>query len=103
MVPDRSKRRFVKQVESKEALKIKAQRSKQRSVWFGLGMFGLVGWSVVLPTILCTALGIWLDKRWPSQYSWTLMCLLMGIILGCINAGMWISREHKNIKKETEE
>jgi ATP synthase protein I len=103
MVPDRSKRRFVRQVERQEARKIKAQRSKQRSVWFGLGMFGLVGWSVVLPTVLCTALGIWIDKRWPSQYSWTLMCLLTGIILGCINAWMWISREHKTIKKETEE
>ena len=36
-------------------------------VWFGLGMMGLIGWSVVVPTLLGAALGIWLDKRHPGS------------------------------------
>ena len=30
-------------------------------------MMGLVGWSVVVPTLLGAALGIWLDHRHPGQ------------------------------------
>jgi len=35
-------------------------------VWFGLGMMGLIGWSVVVPTLLGAALGIWLDTHHPG-------------------------------------
>ena len=56
-------------------------------------MFGLIGWSVVIPTLLGVALGLWIDQTWPSRYSWTLMLLLLGIILGCLNAWRWISQE----------
>jgi ATP synthase protein I len=37
-----------------------------RTVWFGLGMMGLIGWSVAIPTLLGAALGLWLDKRHPG-------------------------------------
>ena len=55
--------------------KLKAQREATKSVWFGLGMSGLIGWSVTIPTLIGAALGIWVDKRYPSTYSWTLMLL----------------------------
>jgi len=80
-------------VASKEARKIKARREKDRGVWFGLGMFGLVGWSVAVPTVIGVALGIWIDRRWPGPYSWTLMGLIVGVIVGCINAWYWVKRE----------
>lgn len=80
-------------VGSKEARKIKARREKDRGVWFGLGMFGLVGWSVAIPALIGVALGIWIDKRWPGPYSWTLMGLILGVIVGCVNAWYWVKRE----------
>jgi ATP synthase protein I len=80
-------------VGSKEARKIKARRDKDRGVWFGLGMFGLVGWSVAIPTVIGVALGVWIDKTWPGRYSWTLMGLVLGVIVGCINAWFWVKRE----------
>lgn len=95
--------RFSRQVSRKEARKLKARGRKRRGVWFGLGMFGLVGWSVALPTLVCIALGIWIDKHWPGTHSWTLNCLIMGVVIGCINAWLWISREHKAIEKEQQE
>jgi len=94
---------FSRQVSRKEARKLKARRRKPGRVWFGLGMFGLVGWSVALPTLVCIALGIWIDKHWPGTHSWTLNCLIMGAVIGCINAWLWISREHKAIEKEQQE
>ncbi|MEZ4583866.1 MAG: AtpZ/AtpI family protein [Caldilineaceae bacterium] len=67
-------------------------RRKGDSVWFGLGMFGLVGWSVAVPTLAFAALGIWIDRTWPSRYSWTLMLLLLGVGLGCASAWYWLTR-----------
>ena len=87
----------------KEARKVKARSQKHRSVWFGLGMFGLVGWSVAIPTLVGIALGVWIDLRWPSRYSWTLMLLVIGVMLGCLNAWFWVSRERKMIREENEE
>ncbi|MCK4487567.1 MAG: AtpZ/AtpI family protein [Desulfobacterales bacterium] len=90
-------------VGAKEARKMKARRQKDRSVWFGLGMFGLVGWSVAIPTLVGIALGVWIDLRWPSRYSWTLMLLIIGIVLGCLNAWFWVTRERNMIGEDKEE
>jgi len=73
--------------------KLKAREESRRTAWFGLGTFGLVGWSVAIPTLLGTALGVWLDGRWPGEVSWTLTFLIIGIALGCLNAWYWINEE----------
>ncbi|MHB8205511.1 MAG: AtpZ/AtpI family protein, partial [Desulfomonilaceae bacterium] len=39
-------RKFAKIVGAKEIRKMEARRGGNRSIWFGLGMFGIVGWSV---------------------------------------------------------
>ena len=58
----------------------------------GLGMFGVVGWSVAIPTLIGVAVGIWIDRSWPSQFSWTLMLLIGGLMLGCMNAWYWVRK-----------
>jgi ATP synthase protein I len=73
--------------------KLEARRGKKPSLYFGLGMFGLIGWSVAIPTVLGIALGIWIDNTWPSRFSWTLMLLVLGVLLGCVNAWHWMQRE----------
>ncbi len=83
----------------KEERKARARAEKEESVWFGLGMFGLVGWSVAIPTLGALALGIWIDRTWPSRYSWTLMFLLMGVAAGALNAWYWICRERRAIER----
>ncbi|MGB7630469.1 MAG: hypothetical protein WBM29_05230, partial [Candidatus Deferrimicrobium sp.] len=45
---------FSQEVGAKAARKLKARRNSTRGVWFGLGMMGLIGWSVVVPTLLGT-------------------------------------------------
>ncbi len=86
---------FEREVETKEARKLKARREREqnRRVWFGLGMFGLVGWSVAIPTLIGIALGIWLDMTFPSRFSWTIMLMFIGVILGCLNAWYWVKKE----------
>lgn len=85
--------KFGEQVGEQVGRKSRARQQNKRSAWFGLGMFGLVGWSVAVPTIIGIAVGIWLDRRWPSDASWTLTFLIIGVALGCLNAWYWIKQE----------
>lgn len=80
--------------------KMRARRHRHRATWFGLGMYGLVGWSVVMPTLLGVAAGLWVDSRWPGRFSWTLMLMLGGLLLGCWNAWYWVSLEQRAIQLE---
>ena len=86
---------FHNQVETKADRKIKARREK-KSIWFGLGTFGMVGWSVTIPSLMGIALGVWIDTNFKSQYSWTLMLLFVGVVLGCFNAWYWIKKESQH-------
>ena len=94
---------FSRQVGFRERRKLKAQRGASRNIWFGLGMLGLVGWSVALPTLLAVALGIWIDSHYPSPHSWTLMLLVIGLFLGCLTAWHWMAKEYREIRNEQEE
>lgn len=89
--------KFVSQIGAKQARKLKAQARVTRTVWSGLGMMGMVGWSVVVPTLLGAALGVWLDKRYPATHSWMLTLLIIGLTIGCVNAWHWIAKEEKEI------
>jgi ATP synthase protein I len=86
---------FAKEVGAKEARKIKARQEGRHNAFFGLGMFGLIGWSVAIPTLAGIAFGVWLDRNYPSRYSWTLTMLVIGVAVGCLNAWFWIKRENE--------
>lgn len=90
---------FAEQVGAKAARKLKARRNTSQ-VWFGLGMMGLIGWSVVIPTLLGAGLGHWLDARHAGRHSWTLALLVAGLVLGCLNAWHWVAKEDKAMRDE---
>ena len=94
---------FAEQVGTKAARKLKAQRNSTQGVWFGLGMMGLVGWSVTVPTLFGAALGIWLDKHHPGQHPWTLALLMAGLAIGCLNAWHWVDKEEKAMRDQPEQ
>ena len=93
---------FAGQVGAKAARKLRARRHATSGVWFGLGMMGLIGWSVVVPTLLGAALGIWLDKHHPGKHAWTLALLVAGLAIGCLNAWFWVAKEEKAMRDEQE-
>lgn len=94
---------FSRQVGEQAARKLKAERHTIRTIWFGLGMMGMVGWSVVVPTLLGTAFGIWLDSHYPGSHSWTLTMLAVGLALGCVNGWYWVAKEDREIHKYDDE
>ena len=95
-------RNFKQAIEVREKRKIRARSKNQNEIWFGLGMFGVVGWSVAVPTVLGAFAGIWIDLRWAGGYSWTLMLIVIGLIIGYCNAWFWINRQRKGIDLERE-
>lgn len=81
---------------------MKAQRDR-KSVWSGLGLFGMVGWSIAVPSLLGAALGVWLDKIYKQSFSWTLSLLVAGLMLGCLIAWNWVQKEDTEIHKRNED
>lgn len=97
------KRPMAAQVGATAQRKLTARRHGVPGVWFGLGTMGLVGWSVVVPTLLGAALGLWLDARHPGPHSWTLALLIAGLVLGCFNAWRWVAKEDRAMHQDEKE
>lgn len=91
---------FARQVGEKARRKLHARRNPAHGVWFGLGMMGIIGWSVSVPALLGAGLGIWLDSRRGDARSWTLALLVAGLCIGCMNAWFWVSRERNAMEEE---
>ena len=94
---------FSKEVGEKEQRKLKALHNDKKSVWFGLGMMGIVGWTIVVPTLLGALLGIWLDRKYPETFSWTLTGLILGLFAGCLIAWRWVNKEHNEINQNNDD
>jgi len=94
---------FSREVGDKAARKLRARRNKNGGVWFGLGTMGLIGWSVVIPTLLGSALGLWLDSRRAGSHSWVLILMVCGLCLGCANAWHWVAKQNGEIQEDEEE
>jgi ATP synthase protein I len=93
---------FTRNVGAQETRKLNAGLVRS-PVWQGLGMLGLIGWSVCLPTLLGAWLGHWLDGHHPGTHAWTLALLVGGLCLGCANAAHWVSREQRAIRRGLED
>jgi len=99
--PPSADQSFSRTVGAQERRKLKGRQGAR--VCPGLGMLGLIGWSVCLPTLLGAWLGQWLDKRHPSTHAWTLALLVAGLCVGCANAAHWISKEQNTIRRDLED
>ncbi|MEB2401183.1 AtpZ/AtpI family protein [Parapusillimonas granuli] len=70
----------------------RSRREGRHTVWFGIGMFGLVGWAVAVPALVGVALGRWADAHYTGGPSWTITGLVLGVTVGCLNAWWWVQR-----------
>ena len=80
-------------IDAKAKRMLRARKHRAPNVWFGLGMIGLIGWSVTVPTLVGAAIGMWMDKHYPGSHSWTLALLVSGLAIGCLNAWHWVAKE----------
>lgn len=89
-----------------EAMRRSAQRTKEArssksvSPLHGFSTFGIIGWSIAVPTVGGAFLGVWLDKIAPQSFSWPMALILGGIMIGGIIAWSWINKEGGDQHKE---
>ena len=69
------------------------RREKGRSFWSYVGLIGMVGWSVVVPMVLGTLLGLWLDRKFGTGFKWTLGLMVFGLGMGCLNAWRSVTKD----------
>lgn len=98
--PGRPGEQLADTVGAKAQRHLRARGKARGSVWFGLGAFGVIGWSIAVPTLAGIALGLWIDVTWPGRLSWTLALMLAGVTLGAFNAWYWISQEQLAMERE---
>lgn len=95
-------RRFRRRIGSRAVGRLRARREPDQTLFHALASSGMVGWSVVVPTLLGLAAGSWLDRRFPAPWSWSLTLMLSGLAVGCWNAWQWIvSREDERDDNDT--
>jgi ATP synthase protein I len=98
--PRNCREEMIERVCDIERRKVRSRQRNRRDLWFALGTMGMVGWSIVIPTLIGVAVGIWVDRNWPASFSFTLTLMLGGLAVGCLNAWFWLSREQSEIERE---
>ena len=87
--PDKSTEQIARQ-----ARRMKSRRDHPGpSPLRGIGTFGMIGWSIAVPTVGGAFLGLWLDRVAPQNFSWTIALILGGVVLGSFIAAAWIGKE----------
>jgi ATP synthase protein I len=77
---------FLSRITGKRKLRELRERQGEVSFWAGVAMLGLVGWMIVIPTMVGIFLGRWLDQTLRSGLFWTLTLMMIGLAAGCYNA-----------------
>ncbi|QYX55969.1 AtpZ/AtpI family protein [Roseovarius sp. SCSIO 43702] len=86
-------RKTADRIARSAARKQKARDNPGPSPLRGIGVFGVIGWSVAVPTVAGAFLGLWLDAAYPQEFRWTIALILGGVVLGAALAWAWIEKE----------
>jgi ATP synthase protein I len=93
---DRARARALRRTVLRKSMRRdRARRRRQQSTWSFLGTFGLVGWTVAVPTLLGLAIGVFLDDVTDTERSFTLTFLVAGVAVGCAMAWYWVDKERR--------
>lgn len=84
--------RLLASVRQRAARDDKARRDGEPSFAGYLAQVGVLGWTIVLPTLIGVFCGRWLDRRFDTGIFWTAPLLLVGLALGCWAAWRWMHR-----------
>ncbi len=71
----------------------RARRAPGASPLRGLGAFGMIGWSIAVPTVGGAFLGLWLNRIAPQNFSWPIALILGGAAVGGMIAWNWVGQE----------
>lgn len=81
-----NRRKLSEAVKTRRKRREIRRREGERSMGRNLAMIGVLGWTIVLPTLLGIFAGRWLDQHFHFGIFWTLSLLVAGLAAGCMLA-----------------
>lgn len=69
----------------------------------GLGAFGMIGWSIAVPTVGGAFLGLWLNRVAPQDFSWPIALILGGAVIGAMIAWGWVDKETRDSERSNQD
>jgi ATP synthase protein I len=61
-----------------------------------LGQIGILGWSIVIPTLLGLVIGRWLDRHFGTGVFFSAPLLMVGAAFGLWSAWKWMHRQTRS-------
>ena len=58
-----------------------------------VGQIGVLGWIIVVPTLIGLFIGRWLDHKFGTGIFWSAPLLLVGVVIGYWSAWRWMHRQ----------
>jgi len=71
----------------------KGRADPEQSLGARLGHLGVLGWYIVLPTLLGLFLGRWLDRHFGTGIFFSAPLLMIGAAIGFWSAWKWMHRQ----------
>lgn len=87
---DPSTDRLIESVRRQAARRERARREGEPSFARHLAQVGVLGWTIVIPTLVGAFLGRWLDQRFAAGIFWTGALLVLGLAAGCWAGWRWM-------------
>ena len=73
----------------------------KKSVYTTLAMISQVGISMVVPILLCTYVGVWLEEKF--DFPWTVIMIVVGVLAGVRNVIAMVKRMKQIAEEDTDE
>lgn len=80
----------VQNVQRRAAQRRRSQQEGEPTLARQFARIGVLGWLIVIPTLLGLALGRWLDGLLDTQLMFSGALLLAGLALGCWSGWRWM-------------
>jgi ATP synthase protein I len=81
---------LLRSVQTRRARRKNWLREGEPSLGRHLAQVGVLGWTIVVPTLIGIFAGRWLDRRFDTGIFWTGPLLMLGLALGCWSAWRWM-------------
>lgn len=73
----------------------------KKSVYTTFAMISQVGISMVVPILLCTYVGVWLEEKF--DFPWTVIMIVVGVLAGVRNVIAMMKRMKQITEEDTDE
>ena len=73
----------------------------KKSVYTTFAMISQVGFSMVVPILLCTYVGVWLEEKF--DFPWTVIMIVVGVLAGVRNVIAMLKRMKQITEEDADE